>query len=76
MKRFALLLGVFVLSIPPVGCGTDGSGGGGDTAKYSRADDPTLPKEVREYEAKTAKRLEERGVKTSAGKAAAQPAPK
>ena len=36
MKRFALLLGVFVLAIPPVGCGTDGSGTGSGTAKYSR----------------------------------------
>jgi hypothetical protein len=75
MKRLVLLFGVLVLSIQPTGCGGDSGSTGMPKAQYSRAEDPNLPVEVREFEAKNAKRLADRAEKTSGGKAA-QSAPK
>ena len=45
MKRFALLLGEVVLSIPFAGCGDSGS----SATPVKRAEDSRLPAEVREY---------------------------
>ena len=54
-----------VLSIQVTGCG---SGSGSSPTAVSRADDPNLPAEVREYEAKNAKRLADRAAKSSGAK--------
>jgi hypothetical protein len=69
MKRFALFLVALSLSIPVAGCGGD-SGGGSGSKVVSRVDDPNLPSEVREYEAKSAQRLAERAEKASHAKSA------
>ncbi|MGP0068526.1 MAG: hypothetical protein ACLQGP_33620 [Isosphaeraceae bacterium] len=65
MKRIALLFGVLVLSIQVTGCG---DGGSSSSTSVSRTEDPQLPAEVREYEAKNAKRLADRAEKSKAGK--------
>jgi hypothetical protein len=67
MKRFALLFVALVLSIQVAGCGS-GSGSSSSPTVVSRADDPNLPAEVREYEAKNAKRLADRAEKSSRAK--------
>jgi hypothetical protein len=66
MKRFALLFGALMLTIPGSGCGDTSS----STTPVSRAEDPQLPAEVREYEAKNAKRLADQAEKASLKKAA------
>ncbi|MGP0068524.1 MAG: hypothetical protein ACLQGP_33610 [Isosphaeraceae bacterium] len=68
MKRFALLFGVFVLSIQVTGCG--GGISGTSAAAIPRTEDPHLPAEVREWEAKNAKRLADRAEKAALKKAA------
>jgi hypothetical protein len=62
MKRFALLFLALVLSIQVAGCG---SGSASSPTVVSRAEDPNLPAEVREYEAKNAQRLAARAEKSS-----------
>lgn len=54
MNRSVLGIGALLLSMTVCGCG----GGGG--TPVSRAEDPRLPSEVREYEARNARRLAER----------------
>ncbi len=67
MKRFTLLFVAAVLSIDLTGCG---SGSASPATSVSCADDPTLPAEVREYEAKNAKRLADQAEKAAKIKAA------
>jgi hypothetical protein len=68
MKRFTLLFVALVFSIPSTGCDSgivSTSTGPG----IARAEDTRLPKEVREYEARNAKRLAERAAKRVPAKA-------
>jgi hypothetical protein len=67
MKRFTLLFVAAVLLINLTGCG---SGSASPATTVSRAEDPTLPSEVREYEAKNAKRLADQAEKAAKTKAA------
>ncbi len=72
MKRFVLPLAAVLLSIQLTGCGGESSS---NATPVPRADDPRLPAEVREYEAKNAKRLADRAEKSSrakSGKSAAK----
>ena len=56
MKRFALLFVALVLSIQATGCDS-GSGGSPTAESVRRASDPHVPAEVKEYEAKNAKKI-------------------
>jgi hypothetical protein len=67
MRRFAIFFGALVLTSQITGCG---GGSGASTTTASRADDPRLPAEVREYEARNAKRLAERAATKAPGKPA------
>jgi hypothetical protein len=62
MKRFALLLGALALSIQAAGCG----GSSGSATTVPRSEDPNLPAEVREFEAKDAQRVADRAAKKAA----------
>jgi hypothetical protein len=66
MKRFFILFSALVLAIPVTGCG---EGSGGTTTPVPRAEDTHLPKEVREWEAKNAKRLADQAEKAALKKA-------
>jgi len=66
MKRSVLFVGALMLSIPFAGCDSSGSSSGTPGKAVPRSEDPHLPKEVREYEAKKEKEFADRAAKAAA----------
>ena len=64
MKRLPLLFGMVMVLVQLTGCG-----GGGSSPPVPRSEDPNLPAEVREYEAKQEKRWAERAANSPLAKA-------
>jgi len=70
MKRFALLFGALVLSMPATGCDSGGSGSPTEkSASGPAVGHPNAPSEVKDFEAKREKALADQAAKTAARKA-------